>query len=242
MQNHSSPQLYLRVISGSSGKKDISRKQQNSNLYCTHGHWVSKNSTISSFLYFSWYFFASHALGSFLAAAVTVGVALEAAFYLPHLRAWELLMGSLLAMAIWQGWWKSSRLPLWITQLLAIIGFAAIFWPAICYSSETPSPGLAALPPCLGAATLIAIGDHSRSLSTRFLSLAPMVFVGKLSYSLYLWHWPLISLAYYQFGALTPQMGIICVLLSFALSYVSWRYVEKPMRNRKRVGSRMIVA
>lgn len=182
------------------------------------------------------------ALGSFLAAAVTVGVALEAAFYLPHLRAWELLMGSLLAMAIWQGWWKSSRLPLWITQLLAIIGFAAIFWPAICYSSETPFPGLAALPPCLGAATLIAIGDHSRSLITRFLSLAPMVFVGKLSYSLYLWHWPLISLAYYQFGALTPQMGIICVLLSFALSYVSWRYVEKPMRNRKRVGSRMIVA
>ena len=182
------------------------------------------------------------AVGSFVAAVVTLSVAPEAAFYLPHLRAWELLIGSLLALAVWRGWWDASRLPPWLAQGLALAGLAAILWPVLAYSTETPFPGLAALPPCLGAATLIAVGAGNSSLVTRFLSLPVMVFIGKLSYSLYLWHWPVISLTYYHFGALTPTLGLLCLAASFALSYLSWRYVERPVRNRQRIGDRKIVA
>lgn len=176
-------------------------------------------------------------LGSFFAATDALSSAPEAAFYLPHLRAWELLIGSLLAIAIYRTWWSASWLPLWLAHLVSIIGFGAIFWPIFSYSAETPFPGTAAFWPCFGAMLLIAVGSKNRSIGSVFLSLPPMVFVGKLSYSLYLWHWPVISLLFYQTGALTPLSGLACVAVSFVLAFLSWKFVEQPIRDRKRISS-----
>ena len=71
--------------------------------------------------------------------------------------------------------------------------FLLIVIPALSYTAATPFPGLAALPPCLGAALIIAGGEYGTSLVGRLLSLRPVVFLGLISYSLYLWHWPVLA-------------------------------------------------
>lgn len=180
---------------------------------------------------------------SFFASVIALSTAPEAAFYLPHLRAWELLIGSLLAITVWRGWSGPSYwLPVWGRHLISFVGLAAILWPIFAYSAETPFPGLAALPPCLGAFLLISVGSDGRSFGTKLLSLPPMAFLGKLSYSLYLWHWPVISLYYYQHGELSWSGGISCLLISFVFSYLSWRFVEQPVRDRSRVGARSVAS
>ena len=113
----------------------------------------------------------------------------DAAFFMPHLRFWELLMGALLALGI---------VPKPKTDLLAtLLGFAGcalIVLSLIFYTDMTPFPGYAALAPTLGTSLLIhaAIG-----LPNRLLSLSLLVGVGRISYSVYLWHWPLVVFAKY---------------------------------------------
>lgn len=164
------------------------------------------------------------AAASFLAALAVRPVAPEAAFYLPHLRAWELLLGGSLALIRGQ---VRVDLPAWVSSGLGVLGLAAILVPMALYNAETPFPGHAALPPALGAALLIAVGGSLRMLSWR-----PVIFVGRLSYSLYLWHWPVLALAFYQLGPLSPGQGAACLALSFALAYLSWRWIETPFRRR----------
>lgn len=182
------------------------------------------------------------ALVSFAAAVYMLPRNPEAAFYLPHLRAWELFIGSLLALATWRGVFRPYTTHLFVTNLLSLAGLAAIMWPVLTYGPETAFPGLAALPPCLGAALLIATGNNPQSIGARLLSLRPMVFTGKLSYSLYLWHWPFISFAFYVAGPQGPIVGIGCLVVSSFVAYLSWRYIEQPFRNRAKVGRRAIFA
>ncbi|SFM16787.1 acyltransferase family protein [Shimia aestuarii] len=182
-------------------------------------------------------------LCSFLASVIATSSAPEAAFYLPQLRAWELLIGSLLAIAVVRRWWGPLPwMPGWGKHVLSLAGLAAILWPILAYNTETLFPGITALLPCLGAFLLISVGSDGRSVGTRLLSLSPMTFVGKLSYSLYLWHWPVISLFFYQRGDLSRSDGILCLVISFILAYLSWRFVEQPLRDRSRVGTRTIAA
>src|SRR5262249_35408336 len=114
------------------------------------------------------------------------------AFYLPPTRAWELLLGSIVAFAP-----PPARLagrPR-VRDLASAAGLAMIVVPAFAYTPRTPFPGLAALPPCLGTALLIWSNGRGEggapTLVGRVLSWRPVVFVGLISYSLYLWHWPL---------------------------------------------------
>ncbi len=179
-------------------------------------------------------------LFSFLAATATLSVSPEAAFYLPHLRAWELLSGSLLAILVRQVWWDKVALPPLVSHSVSIAGLLAILWPVFSYSAETQFPGLAAVLPCLGAALLICVGSVGRSIGTTILSMAPMVLIGKLSYSLYLWHWPVISLVYYRTGELSPPVALMCLAVSFGLAVLSWRFIERPIRDRSRVGPQVI--
>ncbi|MGJ8585691.1 MAG: acyltransferase family protein [Marinosulfonomonas sp.] len=182
------------------------------------------------------------AIISFAAAVYTLPNDPDAAFYLPHLRAWELLIGSLLGLSVWRGIVRPFRTHLFVTNLLSLAGLVAIAWPVLAYGPETAFPGLAALPPCLGAALLIATGNNPDSIGAKLLSLRPMVFVGKLSYSLYLWHWPFISLAFYMVGPLSPALGVGCLIVSSFAAYLSWRYIEQPFRNKDTVGRRAIFA
>ena len=106
-----------------------------------------------------------------------------------------------------------------------MIGFSII-----AYSIETPFPGATALVPCLGAALIIAAGQTGDSLVGRMLSLPPVVFVGLISYSLYLWHWPVIFFQRSDAEVLTTSSRLLIVLYSFALAILSWQFVEKPFR------------
>lgn len=149
----------------------------------------------------------------------------DAAFYLPHLRAWELALGSLLAFVPPLHGRVKSEAAAWLGAGL------------ICYSLVTTTagegfPGVAALAPCLGAALLIWPRAEGSTIG-RMLSLRPMVFVGKISYSLYLWHWPI--LVFYLYFSSGDEIGrldqLALMTASFAMAWLSWRFVELPTRN-----------
>jgi peptidoglycan/LPS O-acetylase OafA/YrhL len=145
----------------------------------------------------------------------------SAAFYLAPFRFWELLLGALIAL------YPVKRLE---GSGPAALGLAMIAASYLVYDSATPFPGAAALLPTLGAALAIN-GARSGSLAARGLGAAPLVFVGRISYSLYLVHWPLIVLIEYRQGAvLSGWQAAAVIAASLALATLSWRFVEQPFR------------
>ena len=165
------------------------------------------------------------------------------AFYLLHSRAWELLLGALLALGTFPA--IRSRL---LAGALGILGLALIAGSVLLYREAMPFPGLAALAPCIGAALLIHTGKDASLLSARALSLAPVRFIGLISYSLYLWHWPIDVIArYFAFWyGWDPDLKLhklALLALSFGAAILSWHYVEKPFRQRPyRLGSTAILS
>ena len=165
------------------------------------------------------------------------------AFYWPTHRAWELATGALLSIAASNGWLERFKGRHALALALGILGLALIGSSVLLYGPETPFPGLAALPVCLGTAMVIASGTLAETPVSKLLGTAPMVFVGKLSYSLYLWHWPVLVFAFYvSSGPLTAEQGAVCLVVAFGLAYVSWRYVEQPFRDRSRFTRTQIFA
>lgn len=161
---------------------------------------------------------------------------LSAAFYLLPSRAWELLVGALLAMH--GGWMPASRR---MQEAAGTLGLALIAWPVAAYSEQTRFPGLAALLPCLGAALVIASSEGRASLVGRFLSWRPIVFVGLISYPLYLWHWPVLTFAKYLDGQVVESSMVLrlgLMLASLGLAVLSWKFVETPFRQRRWLGGR----
>ncbi|MGH6958825.1 MAG: acyltransferase family protein, partial [Caulobacteraceae bacterium] len=168
------------------------------------------------------------ALASLALSIVATRIGPTANFFLLPTRAWELILGALLALGD-----PPSLKASWAREVLAALGLALIAYAIFAYSPATPFPGLAALPPCLGAAMLIYVGASGGSLATRFLALPPMVAVGLISYSLYLVHWPIVSfLTYWQLRAPGPDEAPAILAVSLALAALSWRFVEQPFRNR----------
>jgi peptidoglycan/LPS O-acetylase OafA/YrhL len=148
----------------------------------------------------------------------------EKAFYLLHFRVWELLVGALVAAV------PKRRDNAAADTLLGFGGFAAILISVFVYRSEMPFPGLSALLPCLGAAALIRANSRSGPIAA-ILTNRPTVFIGKISYSLYLWHWPVIVFAQYlTVGSLTPELKAAVIAVSLLLAFLSWKYIEQPVR------------
>ncbi|WP_299192397.1 acyltransferase family protein [uncultured Erythrobacter sp.] len=153
----------------------------------------------------------------------------SASFYTLPARLWEFLLGMMVAI---------TPLPFlaarWVREGLALIGLALILYAAVMFDSATPFPGWRAAIPCAGAAAIIAAGSAGSSLVGSVLQFAPVRLIGKISYSLYLWHWPVIVLLLLGLpaGELTWQMQVTAVVLSFGLSVLSWRYIEEPFRGR----------
>ncbi|MEJ0062500.1 MAG: acyltransferase family protein [Alphaproteobacteria bacterium] len=155
----------------------------------------------------------------------------SASYYLLHSRAWELLIGCVLGMRLV----PEIRGALW-RNLASLAGLAMILVCVPLYSSDTPFPGFAALLPCLGAALFIAAGETGESWGGKLLSLPPVVFIGLISYSLYLWHWPVIVFHGMGFmsAGLPPRVEKFYVIgLSIVLAAASWKFVETPFRDRK---------
>lgn len=183
-------------------------------------------------------------LASLAASAVTVRLSPTTAFYMPYTRAWELLAGTIIALGIL----PKLRTPA-LRNVATLLGIGMIAYSVLRYTPQTPFPGLAALIPCCGSALIIWAGEAGRSLVGRILSLRPIVFVGLISYSLYLWHWPLIVLnglglsvplsvavpAKWS-GFLVSQTAskLLEILIAFVLATLSWRYIERPFRSRER--------
>ncbi|MGA1080213.1 MAG: acyltransferase family protein [Steroidobacteraceae bacterium] len=161
-------------------------------------------------------------LGSAWAAQNNPG----AGFYLPVFRAWEIGVGALLALAH-----ASTGGLTWpMTRLIALAGIASILIAAVQYDARTPFPGLAALLPCLGTAALLACGPQANPFQ-RALAWPALVRLGRLSYSWYLWHWPILVLArHYAIRELTDLERLSLLLLSLAIAALSWRWVERPFR------------
>ncbi len=148
----------------------------------------------------------------------------KAAFYLLHARLWELAAGGVLVFA------PRPRSP-WLNELLAAAGLGLILWSVFFLSPEWLFPGWNALPAVLGAALIVNPAGASSSLA-RLLSLQPLPFLGKISYSLYLWHWPLIVFwrQYRSDAALTIADAALLAGASVLVAFVSWRWVEEPFR------------
>jgi peptidoglycan/LPS O-acetylase OafA/YrhL len=151
-----------------------------------------------------------------------------AAFYLMPARAWELATGGLLV--VFTG--RLQAVPLQVRQVMRLAGVAGIISSALTFSATTAFPGVAALLPVLSTALVIASFEGATPADPRsWLAARPMVFVGLLSYSWYLWHWPLLALRrLYYLGerALLPDL-LVCAV-AFVLAYLSYRFVETPVR------------
>lgn len=150
----------------------------------------------------------------------------SAAFFLLPTRAWELLVGAALALRMV----PRIDAPVWRSSL-ACAGLASMAAAILLLDRNSTFPGWNALLPCVGAALIIHTGDGPATVVTRVLSSRPMVFVGLISYSLYLWHWPLLSVARLtQRGELTAGQTFSVVALAFAASVFTWRFIERPFR------------
>jgi len=155
-----------------------------------------------------------------------------AAFYWLPARAWELTLGALASVPGVQRLNAPTRMLPWLNAAAV----AAVLVPMFAYSNTTDFPGLSAVPPCLGTAWLLWVGARAGGgWIQRALASPPMVGIGRISYSLYLWHWPVIVfLMYYTSGETSWFVRVAALALIFVLAYLSWRFVEQPARTTKR--------
>lgn len=158
-----------------------------------------------------------------------------AAFYLLPTRAWELMIGAALALGLVPVVRAATA-----SEALAACGLLGVACSAIFYSDTTPFPGFAALLPALGTAAVIHGGASTQV--ARILQWRPLVFVGLVSYPLYLWHWPVfVFLRQVAIETKLPTMpAILGIVAAFVLAVLSWRFLEKPFRDRSRMTRRQV--
>ena len=174
---------------------------------------------------------------SFAVAEVMMAFNPSLAFYLLPGRIWELVAGAVLVYLPGPARWSIGA-----RQAASALGLTAIAACAMIYDEATRFPGAAALVPTLGAALLIYANSERDTLAYRALSLRPVVFVGLISYSLYLVHWPLMAFARYSVGEALPlSYRFWLVGASFPLAFLSWRFIETPFRTGFRGVSRRVV-
>ena len=145
-------------------------------------------------------------------------------FFGPHARAWELLAGAWFAAS---GLDTRPRAAHW-NQLLSAAGMLLLALAFGWLHGAQPYPGWRALLPVCGALLLLA-GGPSAWLNRHLLASRPLVLIGAISYPLYLWHWPLLSFSRIADGLPSVERNG-AVVLSFALAWLTWRYVERPLR------------
>jgi peptidoglycan/LPS O-acetylase OafA/YrhL len=182
-------------------------------------------------------------LSSFGLSVIAVFVAQTAGFFLLPTRAWELFLGVFLALMNWPAP-ANPKLREFMSALGAGLVLAGIF----TLSEEDPFPGWSALWPCLGTALIIQAGNKLTTSAhvpwvNRLLSTGPFVWIGLISYSLYLVHWPIAVFARYEILK-TPDVLESCLMIavSIGLAALLWRYVEQPCRAITPVRSRAVLA
>ena len=187
-------------------------------------------------------------MGWLLAGLVVAGLALsqwsvrhgaEAAFFLIHARAWELLVGALIAW--YMHVFGTPRGDARLASVAGFAGLALIVWSVFALDARTPFPGINALAPVLGTA-LVVIFAREGSLVASVLGCRALVGVGLISYSAYLWHQPLFAFARHR-SLGEPEAWLMGLLsaASLVLAWASWRLIETPFRRRDRIGRATVV-
>jgi peptidoglycan/LPS O-acetylase OafA/YrhL len=181
-----------------------------------------------------------HATPAVLAIAVAASMACSVwhfgvtwSYFSPATRAWELGAGCLLALVAG----RLHRIPAGLSLAMAGVGLAGIVVAALSFDDGTPYPGYAAALPVL--ATVLTLAGRGDAL----LGVAPLRWLGRISYSLYLWHWPVLVIAAQAFGPLTGVTRTGLVLLSVVLAILTYAAVEDPIRHSERLRrSRLLTA
>tara|TARA_Y100000590_G_scaffold200595_1_gene227898 strand:+ start:488 stop:2434 length:1947 start_codon:yes stop_codon:yes gene_type:complete len=156
------------------------------------------------------------------------------AYYLLPARFFELLMGVVLALNYKEIPVSNNNI---FNNFLGVLAISLILLPALFITKKSLFPSYNAFFVCLGSCLVIYLGKlDNKIFLTKILSFKPLVFIGLISYSLYLWHWPIISILHSIGYSLNNLERVIVILLLIIASYFSWRFVEQPFRNKLKMG------
>jgi peptidoglycan/LPS O-acetylase OafA/YrhL len=172
--------------------------------------------------------FAAVVVASLAVSVILTASGTPQAYFVTQTRVWELALGGVLAVIVPAA--VSGRVA---GAVLGTVGLAAILSAAFVFSGATPFPGWAALLPTLGAALVIAGGTARGLVPPAALNAPILQYVGDRSYSIYLWHWPVVVF----FPLVTAQepgwmAGAVVLVVTLAISELSYRFVETPFRRR----------
>ena len=174
-----------------------------------------------------WVGLAVVAIPSFAWALIETAHSPASAFFVTTTRMWELSIGAAVAL----GAGLFSRIPRGWAIVIGWLGLGAIAMSGIVVTERTPWPGYAALLPTLGSAAVIVAGFAvTRGGPSSLLGTRPFLWVGGLSYSLYLWHWPLINIAEAHWGPLSVGQGLAVAAASLAPAWLTFKLLENPLR------------
>jgi peptidoglycan/LPS O-acetylase OafA/YrhL len=165
---------------------------------------------------------------SFCLGNIWAGSAPLFAYYMLPTRAGELLMGTLVAIAVLRG--AQHEVPSAIMLFLTVVGMVLLAGSLFGLSEHVTFPGVAAIPPTLGTALLIFVGAGRQNRMSRCLSAKPLVQIGLISYSMYLWHWPLLAIYRYGYGEITLRVSIAIFMFTLLLAWITYFYIEQPLR------------
>lgn len=148
------------------------------------------------------------------------------AYYMLPTRAWELLSGAIIALLVHAGF----RIKSVINEFMAFFGLTLIIVSLFFVTESDPVPGIFALPSILGSALLIYSGAFSHTYVGRFLSFKIFVAIGLVSYSAYLWHWPILAYIRYALIDIDWIITTAVIFFTFAMATLSYFFIETPLR------------
>ena len=190
--------------------------------------WVKRGRTILWIL-------AGLTVISLVGAEIMVVKDQKKAFFLLPWRAWELLLGGCLAVADLK---ESGRK---VSEAMGFAGLSMIVGSMTGYHAGMTFPGVSAVVPCSGALLLIHAGRNRDATIRSLMGLKPLVLIGLISYSVYLWHWPLVAFTGHFFGK-GHSFGAGILAGSLILGWLSWRFIEQPFRDGFNVGRKTVFA
>jgi peptidoglycan/LPS O-acetylase OafA/YrhL len=160
----------------------------------------------------------------------------DANFYLIFSRAWELFLGSAIVFIPR----RNLKFSLWWKNSVSVFGLLMIVYSIISFNRNTPFPSGYTLIPVVGTCLVIIFSDGV-TLIGRLLSLKAFVFIGLISYSLYLWHHAIFAfLRLTSIGEPTTYAFLVAIFFSFVLAFLSWKYIETPFRNKQKFSQKTI--
>ena len=172
-------------------------------------------------------------VASFVCGELTNVIAQKFSYYMLPARAGELMIGAL--VALWgAARTKSLSTPLrrvWLTETLATFGVGFVAYSLYMLNDASKFPGVNAIFPCVGAALLMLAGEFDSRVVKALLTSRLVVFVGLISYSLYLWHWPVLAFTRYFYGTVESMRAVVAIIAMLVFSVLSYRYVELPTRH-----------